>query len=162
MINYGKKMTQIFCDLDGVIFDFEGGFLKSFGMEHNSIPESEMWDMIFNHTEWWANLHMMPDAIELWNYIKPYHPAILTGCPLTGYDKAVEGKNIAVDNHLGEHIEVFTCRSKNKPDFMKNKNDILIDDMVKNIKRWEKAGGIGILHISAANTILELKKLGFS
>jgi hypothetical protein len=37
---------------------------------------------------------------------------------------------------------------------------ILIDDMEQTIREWKNAGGIGILHTSAANTIKELKKLG--
>ena len=31
----------------------------------------------------------------------------------------------------------------------------------KNIKEWESAGGIGILHTDAASTINDLKKIGF-
>jgi hypothetical protein len=37
---------------------------------------------------------------------------------------------------------------------------ILIDDMEQTIREWRNAGGIGILHTSAADTIKELKKLG--
>jgi len=36
---------------------------------------------------------------------------------------------------------------------------ILIDDRADNINQWEAAGGIGILHTSASNTIEQLKKL---
>ena len=38
---------------------------------------------------------------------------------------------------------------------------ILIDDHIKNIKEWQAAGGFGIHHTSAANTIAKLKKMGF-
>jgi len=38
-------------------------------------------------------------------------------------------------------------------------NSILIDDREDNIDSWKKAGGIGILHKSANETIKELKKL---
>ena len=37
---------------------------------------------------------------------------------------------------------------------------ILIDDMEQTINEWNKAGGVGILHTSATNTISQLKKLG--
>ena len=36
---------------------------------------------------------------------------------------------------------------------------VLIDDREKNINAWVEAGGIGILHTSAANTIDQLKAL---
>ena len=39
------------------------------------------------------------------------------------------------------------------------KNNVLIDDRPKNIEAWEAAGGIGIIHTSAKNTIEQLKKL---
>jgi len=39
-------------------------------------------------------------------------------------------------------------------------NHILIDDRDKSTNPWRKAGGIGILHTSAADTIAQLQKLG--
>ena len=39
------------------------------------------------------------------------------------------------------------------------KNNVLIDDRPKNIEAWEAAGGIGIIHTSAADTISQLKEL---
>ena len=39
-------------------------------------------------------------------------------------------------------------------------NSILIDDRADNIQRWNEAGGIGILHTSAADSIQQLKDLG--
>ena len=37
--------------------------------------------------------------------------------------------------------------------------NVLIDDEPKNIEAWEDAGGIGILHTSAKETINKLKEL---
>ena len=39
--------------------------------------------------------------------------------------------------------------------------NVLIDDFPQNIKEWDAAGGIGILHTSAAESIKRLKELGF-
>ena len=39
--------------------------------------------------------------------------------------------------------------------------NILIDDTKKKLDPWIEAGGIGILHTSAASTISELKEWGF-
>jgi hypothetical protein len=38
---------------------------------------------------------------------------------------------------------------------------VLIDDYVKNVNQFKARGGIGILHISAASSISQLKSLGF-
>ncbi len=40
-------------------------------------------------------------------------------------------------------------------------SNLLIDDYIKNIKEWETAGGIGIIHTDTGKTLGELKKLGF-
>ena len=37
--------------------------------------------------------------------------------------------------------------------------DILIDDYPSNIRAWEKAGGIGILHTDAQSTIQQLQTI---
>ena len=39
-------------------------------------------------------------------------------------------------------------------------NHILIDDRLVSIEPWVNAGGIGILHTSAVDTIEQLKELG--
>jgi hypothetical protein len=41
-----------------------------------------------------------------------------------------------------------------------NEGKILIDDMEQTIREWKNAGGVGILHTSASDTISQLKKLG--
>jgi hypothetical protein len=41
------------------------------------------------------------------------------------------------------------------------KPNVLIDDYIKNIKEWEKKGGIGVHHTDVSKTIGELKRLGF-
>jgi len=50
--------------------------------------------------------------------------------------------------------------SKDKQNYLKD-HDILIDDREQNIQRWVEAGGIGILHTSAENTIRQLQKYGY-
>jgi hypothetical protein len=41
------------------------------------------------------------------------------------------------------------------------KPNVLIDDYIKNIKEWEKKGGIGVHHTEVGKTLAELKRLGF-
>jgi len=149
---------KIFCDLDGVLVDFEAGFLRNFGFAHNSVPEGVMWKHIMNHERHWHEMPMMPDGQVLWDFIKPLGPTILTGCPRSGYDHAVIGKRFWVEDQLKPNPPVITCRSKDKQVHMKNAGDILIDDMKKNIDRWVAAGGVGILHTSAASSIAQLQK----
>lgn len=150
-------MPQIFCDFDGVLVDFEAGFLKNFGFAHDSVSEPEMWKYILSHERHWHDLPMMPDAMKLWEFIKPHNPIILTGCPRSGYEHANIGKREWAAKMLGPEVPVITCLSRNKPQHMIGPGDILIDDLTKNIKRWEEANGIGVLHKSAADSIAQLE-----
>ena len=39
--------------------------------------------------------------------------------------------------------------------------NLLIDDHIKNISQFTSAGGIGVRHTSASNTIKQLKEIGY-
>ncbi len=164
----GQKNYKIFCDLDGVLADFVGGIsrlLPEYSDEKFlSDPKhrKEMWSAINKYSseggKVWGELDTMQDAQQLWNYIKKYDVEILTatGDPKYG---AAQQKHIWVKKNFG-NVKVNIVRmSKEKAQYAAP-NHILIDDMPKSINPWVEAGGIGILHTSAASTISELKKLG--
>lgn len=151
---------KIFCDLDGVLADFAGRF-KEF--EHGTIDEfterhnhddAILWSFIKKKDpEFFLNLKMMSDGKELWNYINQFDPIILTKIPR--WARASLDKKKWVKKHLG-NVKVITTTKKEK---YVELGAILIDDMDENLEAWEKAGGIGIKHTSAAKTIKELKKI---
>lgn len=153
-------MPHIFCDFDGVLVDFERGFEMFYGKRHDSVPEFVMWKIIKNNMAHWEQLPAMPGALQLWAYISRYDPTILTGCPTSGKQQAIDGKTIWKDRELGAHVPIIADLSRHKPKYMKAPGDILIDDMEKNITRWVEAGGVGILHVNASDTIQQLKALG--
>lgn len=154
-------MPHIFCDFDGVLVDFERGYEIQYGKHPHEVPEFVMWKTIKENMKHWEQLPAMPGALQLWAFIAPYNPTILSGCPSQGYSSAVEGKTAWKNRELGSHVPIITTYSRHKPKYMKAAGDILIDDMEKNIKRWEEAGGVAILHVSANDTIEKLKRLGF-
>lgn len=102
----------------------------------------------------------MEDAFELWDHIKEYFPTILSA---TGHvPNAKEEKRDWVGRHLGDTtagMALFVRSASDKAQYAAP-NHILIDDRPKAIEPWIEAGGIGILHTSAADTIEQLKKLG--
>jgi hypothetical protein len=155
-----EPAPHIFCDFDGVLVDFERGFEIQYGKKHSDVPEFVMWKIIKANMTHWEQLPAMPGALQLWAYIAHREPTILTGCPSSGYQQAGEGKTVWKNRELGEHVPIITCLSRYKPKHMKAPGDILIDDMEKNTKRWEEAGGIAVLHTCAASTIEKLKELG--
>jgi hypothetical protein len=153
-------MPHIFCDFDGVLVDFERGFEMFYGKRHDEVPEFVMWKIIKNNMSHWEQLPAMPGALQLWAYIAPHSPTILTGCPTSGKQQAIDGKTIWKNRELGLHVPIIADLSRHKPKYMKAPGDILIDDMEKNITRWVEAGGVGVLHTDAASTIEKLKALG--
>ncbi|MBQ9234994.1 MAG: hypothetical protein IJ184_00825 [Alphaproteobacteria bacterium] len=151
---------MIYCDMDGVLVDFDRGFMTAFNCLPDDLPRQQMWERVVNTSDYWVNLPPKDDAFELTDYLANLSFEILTGLPHHGFDKANIEKRRWIKKHLGADIKVNCCLSKEKQNFLKS-GDILIDDYPPNIERWESAGGIGILHTSAAATIRRLQELGF-
>lgn len=169
VLNQGPQDYKLFCDLDGVLCDFVAGVRRLYPTyteeQYESNPKfrKEMWDKVKEHAkqggELWKDLDPMPDAHQLWNYIKPHDPIILTATG-TGVPSAGEQKKHWVKSYLGNNPVILVPAAKDKQKYAA-RNHVLIDDKKKAIDPWVAAGGIGILHTSAANTIEQLKKLGF-
>ncbi len=149
---------MIYCDLDGVLTDFDGGFFDIAGKLPSEISRKELWDVVSITSGYWLNLKKMADADMLISYLSQGTYQILTGLPIRGYKTAEIEKRAWVKQHLGNDIKVICCLSKDKSLYCQ-KGDILIDDRKKNICQWEQAGGIGILHTSSQETIKMLEAL---
>lgn len=153
---------KIFCDMDGVLVDFEKGYLDLTGIDlkgkHMDGPR--FWDPINKKGyDFWINLGWMPDGKLLWNSISPYNPTILSA-PSSKPESKV-AKHDWVHKELGENVEIILRSARNKKEFAAP-NHILIDDREDNIKDWIDSGGVGILHKSAIETLNELNNLGYN
>ncbi|MBE6455473.1 MAG: hypothetical protein IJO11_05640 [Alphaproteobacteria bacterium] len=153
-----KKM--IYCDLDGVLADFNGTFKRLTGCHPRELERPQLWQIVKGMPLYWGILDMMPDATDLISFLNTHSYQILTGLPVDGYQKAEKEKREWVEKYIHPDLPVICCLSKDKAVYC-NKGDILIDDYQPNITRWEKAGGIGILHKDAQTTIARLNELGF-
>ncbi|KAL3764748.1 hypothetical protein ACHAW5_011299 [Stephanodiscus triporus] len=78
---------KIFCDLDGVLVDFEAGVRGLFGgRSPDELPnQSAMWAAIGRADRFYATLPWTEDGRALWHELKkhPTTPDILTGVPRT-------------------------------------------------------------------------------
>ena len=195
MKNYPYK---IYCDMDGVLCDFEKAVVESINRElasenpknpklaakviadlgRNYITTNDiakyspgkskpaakyMYSLVHDDEEFWANLPWQPGGKQLWSYIRQFDPDILTS-PMdkAGKTESLSGKLTWVEKNLGlDADKVNFAHDKYKfavsPE---GKPNILIDDFKTKVEPFTDAGGIGILHISADNTIklLELLK----
>ncbi|MDD3630089.1 MAG: hypothetical protein PHF55_03555 [Bacteroidales bacterium] len=154
---------KIFCDLDGVLTDFDGRFIELFGIHPkefiNAYGYSSFWASITSRAkDFWCGIQWKSDGKELWQYISPYNPIILSSVPTSMAKIATQCKEQWIKKELGLDIQYHITTRKEKQNFSAN-DHILIDDMKKNIEEWSQRGGVGILHIRADDTINELQKL---
>ncbi len=155
-----EQNYTIYCDLDGVLVDFDKGYEDLTGMttkEANAKGLEVFWEPIAKAgAAFWIKLKWMPDGKELWNYIKQYNPSLLSA-PSREESSRI-GKRVWVKRNL-PGVKLILANASDKQNYS-GENQILIDDRDKNIDQWRSKGGIGILHTSTANTIKQLKKLG--
>ena len=172
---------QIYCDMDGVLTDFETRFvtlLQQEGPKYYSRATiaqvtrpkhfdklegtEEFWKFIDQHIglEFWSEMPWMPQGQVLWNFIQPYGPKLLTSP--SEDDTSRLGKRLWVRNHLSPAPEVIFRFGDAKSDFA-NKNSILIDDKPSNLEAFASKGGIAIecKDGDVSSVINKLKELGY-
>lgn len=149
---------KIYCDMDGVLVDFDKGYKELTGKEASfDTPKEEFWAPIQKAgAAFWIKLQWMPDGKKLWEFIKPYNPDLLSAPSRDESSKI--GKFVWVKRNV-PGTKLILRQAERKQEFA-TPNSILIDDRADNIQRWKDAGGIGIVHTSAADTIQQLKDLG--
>jgi hypothetical protein len=155
-----QKYT-IFCDMDGVLCDFEERFEYFSGMSprqyENELGKKKFWNLINKAgVGFWVGMKWMPDGKQLWNYIKKYNPTLLSAPSQQSESRL--GKRLWVKNNI-PGTKLILSRASDKKNYAQ-KNHILIDDRASNVQDWINEGGVGILHTSTQNTISQLQKLG--
>jgi len=159
-----EQEYKIYCDMDGVLCDFDKRFEEvSGGISPRQYEEQNgkeaFWDLIDNRTgvKFWVGIPWMPKGKELWDYIKQYNPSLLSA-PSRNNESRL-GKRLWVRNNLSPKPKLILASAFNKPNYS-GRNKILIDDRNDTIEKWRAKGGIGILFVSTEQTIKELQELG--
>jgi 5'(3')-deoxyribonucleotidase len=132
----------VFCDLDGVLADFDQGIQNKLNLPKEKISNTLMWSTINKSEAFFENLPWMPKGRELWDKIKKYDPIVLTGSP---NEKSSKQKRNWCERELGEHIHVITCKSRDKSKYC-IPDSVLIDDRLDNQDKWKDAGGKFLLY----------------
>ena len=153
---------EIYSDMDGVLTDFDASFMKaSDGIlpseYEKNFGKDGFWKLIDERgVGYWAGMPWMSDGKIYWDYIKKYKPTLLSSPSRSSTSRL--GKRLWVKNNI-PGTKLILAQSKDKQNYAQ-KDRILIDDRPSNIDQWRASGGIGILHISASDTIRQLKELG--
>ena len=160
---------KIYVDMDGVVANFEKRFEDLAGMGADEYKDKygikEFWNLIDekHKVSFWRGIEPMVDAQKLIDFVSKYDYELLTAPSVK--KQSVIGKSLWVKDKTGQ---LFPTLPKVNYKFAKDKHlikpkltefDILIDDRQDTIDRWNRAGGTGILHTSANNTITQLEKI---
>ena len=161
-----SRELQIYCDMDGVLCDFDARFEHYYNVPPRKYYTSrgpEAFKQAVNEAgvQFWSMMNWMPGGKQLWEIIGKYNPIILTS-PST-FDYAIEGKKLWIEKNLTpQPKEILFAQTGNKHSMIKGdpKNSILIDDYWPNLAPWKALDGIAIMHKDINKTKSILDKFG--
>lgn len=159
------NVKRIFIDMDGVLADFNTGVETLTG---DPFPNNEIGRNDYDarkeeltNKRLFRHLPPMDDMWDLLGYVRhtklPWE--ILTAAGLVNRELVVFDKNEWIKRYVDPTVPVTCTFTGTQKAAFAFEGSVLIDDREKNIKAWEDAGGIGIVHTSAKNTIDILKDL---
>lgn len=158
---YLPGYPKIFVDMDGVLTNFDKavqdlGEKAALGLVEGAKDEDRdyMYEAIDKAgVEFWSTMEWTPDGKKLWDFLKPYKPALLSSPGQLLYAEAGKTQWVA------ENIPGTTLLLEPDKYRYAERDAILIDDMMDNVSAWEEQGGTGILFEDTDTTIADLTEL---
>jgi 5'' nucleotidase, deoxy (Pyrimidine), cytosolic type C protein (NT5C). len=160
---------RLFLDMDGVLTDFTDACEKLGDnmMLWYSSDRELFWKKITSAgIEFWSEMSWMPGGRELHGFLNNLGlcPTILSALPGPERKKALknarEGKIKWLRKELGpSYAETAILCYRSEKALQSGVSRVLIDDNSENIREWEEAGGIGILHKNSSRTIRCFSKI---
>ena len=160
---------KVYLDMDGVLADFDKRFEDLSGMGPSEFEskygKNKFWDFIDEEHKisFWVGIPEMSGAKQLVDAVKKYNYELLTAP--SAKKQSYLGKILWVRNHkdlFGGKPRINFKKAKEKHEVKSNlqKTDILIDDRLDTIERWNSAGGTGIHYQNVSQVLNDLGKLG--
>jgi hypothetical protein len=133
---------QIFCDMDGVLTDFD-----KHAKAHNKFNEKGQpkWEEL--DFAWWSTMPAYEGAKEFFGDLGKRGKTRFLTAPIMNAG-CFRGKAEWIKEFLCNRfglLKLVIARAEDK-NLLARPHHILVDDRQKNIDEWVKAGGIGILH----------------
>lgn len=156
VVKEDKRAYDIYCDMDGVLCDFDAQFEHYYGQtpeEYISERGQKSFDNAVEEAgqEFWETMPWAPGGQALWNKIGKHGVTILSSPG--EYDGAKEGKKVWIKNNLNpppKNIIFKQTGEKHKvlmgKDRQQVESSVLIDDYSKNLIPWKYMGGKAIKH----------------
>jgi 5'(3')-deoxyribonucleotidase len=174
-------IPHVFCDVDGVVANFSAGIEQYFDVRfvqiNKFLVQQDGWNIIKKkQPHLFDKLQLLPDARFLMNgltTLRDYNRirlSMLTAIPDEWYYDRLMRRMSSQDkvNWITRHFQrvpadaVLVVRRIDKASYARaqlaigHPRPILIDDFGKNIHEWESAGGIGIKHKNATDSLRHL------
>ena len=155
-------ITKIYLDMDGVIANFNKRYKELYKIYPSEADDYKVFDGFFGKfiaTGEFATLDLMPDAMELIDYLRSLSipTEILSSTSSERRDADIRKQKLEwLAKHNIEFPPILVPGKRHKKDYS-NPNSLLIDDTSANIDQWRREGGIGILHTDTLTTINILK-----
>ena len=162
-------MRTIYVDMDGVLADFDRFCVEHVGRSMETFATSaEGWESVKPWPNLYSLLKPMPDAYVLTKGIYDIiedmdfdliQVEVLTAIPKIGrIPTAKDDKRRWLMDYFPNDFDAFNIGPlAEHKQYHCTGNDILIDDKLRNITQWREKGGIGIHHINAKQTLVELE-----
>jgi hypothetical protein len=167
---------DLYLDMDGVLANFDKKATELLGTSFTDkyywegIPKAKKGKMIsdaLDYISFWVSLEPMPDFDTLWGFAKYFQPRLLTAYPkwsVEAIETSKKGKwQWNMQNTMVPENRFHVVARQEKKNYALNNDgpNVLVDDHEENIEEWNRAGGFGILHTNAADSVKRLKELGF-
>ncbi len=151
---------RVFLDLDGVLADFDTGYMMATGRWPGVQTDSVDWNAVATRPGFYRQLPTMRDAQFLVDEVlrlgavHDFATAILSGIPRS-VPCAVTDKQAWVTDNF-PYLPLITCASRDKAKHGRP-GDVLIDDWPKYQRLWVAMGGVWITHTSAESSLEDLR-----
>lgn len=150
---------QVYCDLDGVLADFDRGVVERTGNQPKGFSRRrKMWRRLAppRTKEFFAKLDWMQGGTDLWKYLEPLSPAILTGSPSGDWAGPQKVRWCQKNLQLSANrvLVVDPCDKA----LFSHPGAILVDDRAEYRADWEARGGIFVHFKEATESIAMVKQ----
>jgi hypothetical protein len=123
-----------------------------------------MWAAVKDVGHFYDKLEPMPGTVEMFHILYEKYGEkceILSGIPKPhrGIVTSKEDKTAWAHRLLSDRLVVNIVYREEKKNYVTGPGCILIDDLQKNIKEWNEAGGTGILYTGAEDVLKRIADL---
>jgi hypothetical protein len=153
---------DIYVDQDDVLTEFYGTAASILGAPFQSLSPAVRWARLEQVENLFLHLPVRPDALALWAGLEGRgRRHILTAAPRpTGRLHTAPADKLAwIRRHLSASAPVLVAESGVHKARWAHPRAVLIDNLPRNVDAFVAAGGIGIVHTSADDTLRRLASI---